>query len=210
MQLVSIDARAENRQRTRDALVDAAIGILSDEGIHRLTAARVASAANVSRRTFFNYFAQVEDLLVAIAERATAEIVEELLSRPADEPLLDALKGTLEVLLESETFDRVELLGRAAMAEPQMKRVLLVITDSQTAAFEEGLHSRLGANADPAYVAALAAASAAVFSRTMRLSVEVIAADDDEAKERQRDWVRRAFTHLFAGFDESGAYIQAD
>ena len=79
--------RAANKQRTRDALSRAAIEIVTAEGIDALTAERIAAEAGVSRRTLFNYFPRVEDVLTASIEEVTTDTLAAFVARPADEPL---------------------------------------------------------------------------------------------------------------------------
>ncbi len=206
--MTDVGSRELNKQRTREALVEAAIEILAAKGASGLTAARVAKAAHVSRRTFFNYFPTIEALLTAITEGVTTATVEAMLTRPAEESLLDTLRASLSELLDSPAFARVELLARLALEDPALHRLMLSIADSQTQALEEGLRRRLGEHADPAYVAALASASAAIFGRMAHLAAAEAGTDAEHPREIHREWVRRAFEHLFAGFDPAGALIK--
>ena len=65
----------------------AAVAIVAAEGIDALTADRIAAEAGVSRRTLFNYFARVEDVLTASIEKVTDDTVAAFVARPSDEPL---------------------------------------------------------------------------------------------------------------------------
>lgn len=73
--------RAEQRAATRVALIDAAIGCLTDEGYGALTTRRVAERAGVAQSTLMHHFATRDALLVeAIAELAS-RLAEEALER---------------------------------------------------------------------------------------------------------------------------------
>lgn len=183
-----------HKERTRDALTQAAIRILTEEGFEALTAARIADEAEVSRRTFFNYFDRVEDVLSAPVEQLVEETLAVFLARPAEETLHDSVSGTLAVLLANPTLKLCTALGAARSVSPATRRFLLEVADSQTAALEEALWRRLGDDADPVYITGLAAATAAVFGRVSRLGSNH---DEDEAKAM----LKRGFDHLFAGFD---------
>ena len=200
--------RAANKQRTRDALSRAAIGIVSAEGIDALTAERIAAEAGVSRRTLFNYFPRVEDVLTASIEEVTTDTLAAFVARPADEPLRRSVVAVLEGLLDEPVFAQACLLERAADASPATRRFLREFSDGQVDAFEQGLRDRLGPDADPVYVATLAAASVAILDRVTRLLVrEMPDADPDDPAVSRRflTVIRQSFDLLFAGFDESAA-----
>jgi AcrR family transcriptional regulator len=200
--------RAANKQRTRDALSQAAIALVSTEGIDALTAERIAAAAGVSRRTLFNYFPRVEDVLTASIEQVTADTLEAFVARPADEPLRRSVTTVLEGLLDEPAFAQACVLERAAVASPATRRFLREFTDGQVDAFEQGLRDRIGPAGDPVYIAALAAAIGAILARMTRLLVtEMPDADpaDPAVARRHHAVIRQSFDLLFAGFDESGA-----
>jgi AcrR family transcriptional regulator len=200
--------RAANKQRTREALSRAAIEIVSGEGMDALTADRIAAEAGVSRRTLFNYFPRVEDVLTASIEEITTDTVAAFVARPQDEPLRVSVVAVLEDLLDGPVFAQACALERAAEASPATRRFLLEFSDGQVDAFEQGLRDRIGPGADPVYVATLAAAVGAIFDRVTRLLVrEMPDADPDDpvVGRRFHAMTRQSFELLFAGFDESRA-----
>jgi AcrR family transcriptional regulator len=200
-----LGVREQRKSQTRAALTTAALDLLAREGIDGLTADRIAEAAGVSRRTLFNYFARVEDILTASLEAATAETIDAIVARPADEPLRTSALVVLEELIDGPVFAQARELERAAGRFPATRRFLLDFEDRQREALEEGLRRRLGPDADPIYVASLAASSFGALCAVTRLAVS---SSDDEAQaaDLHRAWIRRAMEHLFAGFDESGAF----
>lgn len=205
--------RAAKKQATREALGRAAIDIVSAEGIDALTAERIAADAGVSRRTLFNYFATVEDVLTASIHDVTTDTLAAFVARPSDEPLRRSVTAVLEGLLDEPVFTQACVLERAAVASPATRRFLREFADGQVDAFEQGLWDRIGPDADPVYVAALAAAIGAILSRMTRLLVtEMPDADPDDpaVARRHHTVIRRSFDLLFAGFDESGAVRPPD
>ncbi len=76
------DGRAALRLQRRDAIVDAARALAGAQGSTGFTVDQVAQRAGVSRRTVFNHFAAVDDLLVAVCEQildeATTAILEQV------------------------------------------------------------------------------------------------------------------------------------
>ncbi|WP_310529680.1 TetR/AcrR family transcriptional regulator [Nocardioides sp.] len=213
LDLPSLGLRAAKKERTRQALGEAAVAIVATEGIDALTAERIAAEAGVSRRTLFNYFARVEDVLTASIEQVTEDTVAAFVARPPSEPLRDSIVAVLGGLLDDPVFAQAFVLERAAEASPATRRFLREFSDSQIDAFEAGLRDRLGPDADPVYVASLAASAGAILTRMTRLVVaETPDADPSDASvtRRHHDATRRAFDLLFAGFDEAGALTDKD
>lgn len=197
-------ARERRKLQTRAALTAAAIEVLVERGLEELTADRIAEVAGVSRRTLFNYFPRVEDVLTASLEAATAETIDAIVDRPADEPLRTSALVVLEAMIDGPVFAQARELERAAGRSTAIRRFLLEFEDRQRAALEEGLRRRLGEDADPIYVAGLAAASFGALCAVTRLAVSA-SADEAEAAELHKAWIRRAMEHLFSGFDEAAA-----
>jgi AcrR family transcriptional regulator len=110
--------RERKKAETRDALASAALRLADELGPDRVTIDDIASAAGVSARTFFNYFASKEDAIVGTTEASNARIVYELAGRPAYESPIDALRAAVHAsadYLEAEPDDwliRHRLVGR--------------------------------------------------------------------------------------------------
>lgn len=85
-----IDGRTLRSLRTREAIVDATIGLLAD-GDLRPTAPRVADRAGVSVRSVFQHFDELERLHAAVAERLVDRAALLLVPVPADLPLDERL-----------------------------------------------------------------------------------------------------------------------
>lgn len=81
-----IDGRTLRSLRTREAIVDATIGLLED-GDLRPTAPRVADRAGVSVRSVFQHFDDLERLHAAVAERLVERVAVLLVPVPAELPL---------------------------------------------------------------------------------------------------------------------------
>ena len=68
-----IDGRTARASRTRDAVVDALLSLLSD-GELRPTGSRIAERAGVSLRSVFQHFEDLETLFAAVAARQSDRI----------------------------------------------------------------------------------------------------------------------------------------
>lgn len=85
-----IDGRTLRSLRTREAIVDATIGLLED-GDLRPTAPRVADRAGVSVRSVFQHFDELERLHAAVAERLVDRVAVLLVPVSPDLPLADRI-----------------------------------------------------------------------------------------------------------------------
>ncbi|GAA0602560.1 TetR family transcriptional regulator [Actinomadura livida] len=90
--------RERKKQRTREALVDAAFDLFSAKGFDATTVEEIADAVDVSSRTFFRYFASKEDVALTFQEEQTRAIMAALAERPADEPIMTALRRAVVVI----------------------------------------------------------------------------------------------------------------
>ncbi|MFH9866049.1 TetR/AcrR family transcriptional regulator [Streptomyces lydicus] len=89
--------RARKKQRTRDALIRAALELFTEQGYEATTVDEIAEAVDVSQRTYFRYFANKEDVAFAVQEMVEARFMAELTARPATEAPLTALRSAVLV-----------------------------------------------------------------------------------------------------------------
>ena len=100
------------KRATRKALRQAAVELVAERGLSAVTVEAIAEAADVSPRTFFNYFPTKEDAVIGWDPAALAELAEHLRRRPAAEPPLQALQAALLHTLSPDHTDHRELLER--------------------------------------------------------------------------------------------------
>ncbi|GAA0306696.1 TetR family transcriptional regulator [Streptomyces turgidiscabies] len=84
--------RELKKQRTRDALVRAALALFTSKGYEHTTVDEIAEAVDVSQRTFFRYFAGKEDAAFAVHRIAEARFIQAVRERPPHEAPLEALR----------------------------------------------------------------------------------------------------------------------
>jgi AcrR family transcriptional regulator len=112
--------RERKKQRTRDALTDAAYALFSAKGFGATTVEEIAGAVDISPRTFFRYFASKEDLALAPLNQQLAAVLVAVAERPADESVMTALRrATVEVTAACETggagFDEARFASMQAL-----------------------------------------------------------------------------------------------
>lgn len=107
-----VGLRERKKVWTRRALTAAAIRLAVEKGSpDRVTVEEISEAAEVSPRTFFNYFSSKEEAILGVDPDRRTAIQAALELRPADEGPLDALKAAL--VSTAESFDEdAELWGQ--------------------------------------------------------------------------------------------------
>jgi AcrR family transcriptional regulator len=87
--------RDRKKHATRQALRRAALQLVAELGYAHVTVEDIAEAADVSTRTFFNYFPSKESAVIGADPDRVEEMRVGLLSRPAAESPLEALRVVL-------------------------------------------------------------------------------------------------------------------
>lgn len=87
--VVSIDRRAALKQRSRQAIVDAAAALLEEHGGLRFSVDQLAERADVSRRTVFNYFATLDDVATAVCSDVLGGLVDTFVTTALADPPVD-------------------------------------------------------------------------------------------------------------------------
>jgi AcrR family transcriptional regulator len=109
--------REQKKAATRRAIADAALRLAVEHGVDHVTVDQIAAEADVSPRTFFNYFASRDDAIIDVDPDATARLVDSLASRPGAEPPLVALRCAALEQLAAKDVDLDELTVRMALVE---------------------------------------------------------------------------------------------
>ncbi|MFO0592628.1 MAG: TetR/AcrR family transcriptional regulator [Polyangiaceae bacterium] len=118
-----LSRREEAKALFRNAILDAAERVFAEHGFHVARIQDVAKQARIGVGTVYNHFEQKEDLLLALLEDRTGEVIACLTARPEDPPefeprLLARLTRVLEYVDHHRSFFIVAsdhgLLGKAA------------------------------------------------------------------------------------------------
>ena len=119
---VQIGRRDRKKAETREALRWAALRLALEHGYEQLTVEAITETADVSVRTFFNYFTAKDDALFAPDPDGAEALAVELAARPNGEPPVAALRAVFGQLAES--FVEREPMWQARMelvrANPQL------------------------------------------------------------------------------------------
>ena len=93
--------RERKKAATRAALSRAALHLALERGVDTVTADEIAAAADVSVRTFHNYFGSKEEAIVSAWRSEFQVYVDALRDRPAEEPILASLEHVLASVASS-------------------------------------------------------------------------------------------------------------
>jgi AcrR family transcriptional regulator len=114
--------RERKKQQTRRAIHDAAYSLVADRGLAHVTVADICAAAEISERTFFNYFPSKAAAAMGLPTTAIPEESEQQFLA-SDGPLVDDL-CELIASLSSPDEDGVERIRELVRAEPDLLAAL--------------------------------------------------------------------------------------
>ena len=167
-----VSLRERKKLATRRLLRRAALDLVAERGLSNVTVEDIAEAADVSPRTFFNYFASKEAVLFGGDPERAAELREGVVTEAPGKSVLEALGAVLardsEAMadeLRSLGGDPAEWLRRMKVArtDPHVRAAHAAQMAMLERALAEGVAARIGADqeTDP-YPGILAAAAVSV------------------------------------------------
>ena len=127
------DRRALLKERHRRAIVDAAAALMEETGGTDFTVSRLAERANVSRRTVFNHFDTVDDIVIAVSGELLNGIVDRFElgaeTAPGPDSLFDEIADALRSaeLVEPMAY-LMRVLGEDDLAATPRSAVILLRT----------------------------------------------------------------------------------
>jgi len=149
--------RELNKVATRDAIAAAALDHLRTRALNEFTVDDVATAAGVSRRTFFNYFSSVEAAVASYTQRYLDSVIAELEARPVQESFLESAQLALTAV--GSPADLALLAETCALTQdPQLGRFQLQAWDDCNLKIMDLARRRLPADTDELYIQALVGA----------------------------------------------------
>src|ERR687890_697446 len=90
---VTSGLRERKKLATRLALHQAALQLVAERGLDAVSVDDIAARADVSPRTFFNYFPTKDDAVLGLDPAALRRTAQALAERPPDEPAVAALRA---------------------------------------------------------------------------------------------------------------------
>jgi AcrR family transcriptional regulator len=187
--------RERKRQQTRERLTRVAMALFLERGFEATTLDDIAAAADISRRSFFHYFASKEDVVFAWQEESTAALVAAVAARPASESMLAAAENAISAMVRQ--LEPGEAIAMACLKRdnPALQARDQVKYEKLERALAEALSKRAGQKTErlQARLVAMIATGA------MRIGGELWAAEG--AREKPEALVKRIFAAIRAIFD---------
>lgn len=169
--------RERKKLATRRLLRRTALDLVAERGFANVTVEDIAEAADVSPRTFFNYFPSKEAALFSSHPAQQTELHERIVHESPGAPVLDVLRAVLTTGAKAVAEDLKELGGDPAYWLRRMKVIrsdphLRAAHAAQMANLErsitEALAERLGTDPDrDPYPGLLCAVATGVFRNSM-------------------------------------------
>ena len=104
--------RERKKQRTREQIIDAAMGLFAERGYQATTIADIATAADVAPRTFFSYFPSKEAVVFHTVDRDLDGLASALRDRLPDETAFDALRRWIDGMYDNWKAEEDEAVLR--------------------------------------------------------------------------------------------------
>jgi len=190
--------RERKRRQTRERIGQAAMTLFIERGFDATTVDDIAAAADVSKRSFFDYFPTKEDVVFAWQDRFGDVLIAAVAARPTHEPLAraveEALTSTVVAAVDPQSLAIAKLIAEtpALRARDQLKYAKL--EQKLTCALMERVKGEAG------QLRARLVAMVAVGS--LRVGAEVWHAR--RRAENVETYIKRVFKSLWAELREFG------
>ncbi len=125
--------RERKKQRTREQIIEAAMGLFAERGYHATTIADIAEAADVAPRTFFSYFPSKEAVVFHDVDRDLDGLASALRDRLPGETAFEALRRWIDTMFDEWMAEEDEALLRKRLCRE----------DEGLANFEGGVMARM-------------------------------------------------------------------
>jgi AcrR family transcriptional regulator len=125
--------RDRKKQRTREQIIEAAMGLFAERGYQATTIADIAAAADVAPRTFFSYFPSKEAVVFHNIDRDLDSLASALRDRLPGETAFDALRRWIDARFDEWTADEDQAVLRKRLCHE----------DESLANFQSGMMARI-------------------------------------------------------------------
>ncbi|HTS14061.1 MAG TPA: TetR/AcrR family transcriptional regulator [Candidatus Sulfotelmatobacter sp.] len=143
-----VGLRERKKRATRRAISDAALHLALERGIDVVRVEDIAAAANVSTRTFNNYFRNKAEAIWSSGVDRAQRIGAALRARPADEPLWVGVEAVILPEYDDASSGRDPELARRRVliltSSPALRESYLLVTAATQRALASAIAARMG------------------------------------------------------------------
>jgi AcrR family transcriptional regulator len=112
--------RERKRQQTRERIAEAAMELFLAKGFEVVTVDEIAQAAEVSKRSFFDYFHGKEEVVFAWQDAFGEALARAVAARPADETPVRAVEEALVATVALAAYPRVYAIDELIRKTPPL------------------------------------------------------------------------------------------
>jgi AcrR family transcriptional regulator len=161
----AVGRRERKKQQTRAALTDAALRLAAERGLDAVTVEEISEAADVSSRTFFNYFNSKDEAIID-GHLADSDLIRERFAAvPAEIPVVRAIRLALDPVLARMEQEREawQLRIRVIRNHPELLLRLLASGAEAEQSMAGTVATRLGLDPKHRYPVLVSAVTATAF-----------------------------------------------
>ncbi|KKX34062.1 TetR family transcriptional regulator [Rhizobium sp. LC145] len=113
--------RERKRRQTRERIQQAAMTLFLERGFEETTVEDIAEAADVSKRSFFDYFPSKEDVVFAWQDTFAQHLMNAIAKRPPEEPAVSVVRHALLDTVVAAADQRALAIGDLINRTPALK-----------------------------------------------------------------------------------------
>ncbi|PDS80528.1 TetR family transcriptional regulator [Rhizobium sp. L43] len=113
--------RERKRRQTRERIEQAAMTLFLQRGFEATTIEDITEAADVSKRSFFDYFPSKEEVVFAWQDSFADRLMAEIAARPADESSVAAVEAALTATVIASVDERGLALAELIHDTPALR-----------------------------------------------------------------------------------------
>jgi len=113
--------RSRKRRETRARISAAALALFLEKGFEAATVEEIAAAADVSKRSFFDYFPSKEEVIAAWQDEFGQALADAVAARPAGEPMARTVEESLVATIIAHITPRSMAIAQLIRATPALR-----------------------------------------------------------------------------------------